>query len=189
MELTMTSESNKDSAGHRTLRSTDRPLFVDLVVPTFPHNAIVFFCLFSRFEFALKKAGFIRGNPGQAAWPDWSTFGLQPKIQKLYQGLTQRASVRYIIDHPPKRQIVSEYGGKLHLEWQDWIGRVENMEMLIEAVRQTRNNLFHGGKSATEPVERAERNEQLIDAAIEILRAMLLANENVKVIFDQERDD
>lgn len=180
----MTDETNAEPE----IRGTEQhPIRVQ--IPVFPINAVEFFCVFSRFEFALKKGGFIRGNPGQPAWPDWHAFSRLPEIQCLFAELSRRPRVRYIIENPPKTQIVREHDGRSYVEWEAQVGRVENIEMLIDAARQTRNNLFHGGKTAIEPVERAERNAMLIDAANEVLQTLLMANDAVRAIFLQEYDD
>jgi hypothetical protein len=64
-----------------------------------------FLATFARFEFALKKAGYVRGNESQI-FPDWDSFardvsGLDPA--------TLAATIRcctYLQAHPPRKQVL-----------------------------------------------------------------------------------
>ena len=51
-------------------------VFVDeVVIPEASGAAVRLFACMSRFEFALKEAGYIAGQQGKPAKPDWTGFG------------------------------------------------------------------------------------------------------------------
>ncbi len=80
--------------------------------------------------------------------------------------------------------VVCANGGTHTVQWCPE-RKPTNMKELILGVRRTRNNLFHGGKSLTGPIEQAERNEKLIRAAHAVLREMLKSDSDLKSCFEQ----
>jgi hypothetical protein len=100
------------------------------------------FMTFARFEYALKRAGFHRGE-GKAE-PHWTNFALA--IAAEFEAVDDPAFVealKYFKERPPKRQVIRDG----ELDWDDAPvrGRCEADHILLY-VRRVRNNLFHGGK-------------------------------------------
>jgi hypothetical protein len=141
--------------------------------PEVPPLAVEFFARFSRFEFALKETGFLR--PTEAAQADWNEFAKLPEIVALYDNLAVDKAARYLIDHPPQKQV--RHGQTL--AWADEQRPISDMKLVCEMVRRVRNNLFHGGKKN----DGNERDERLLRACIAVLDAMLLARHEVCQLF------
>jgi hypothetical protein len=80
--------------------------------------------------------------------------------------------------------------GKEEIDWEQRNAvPVTDVDGLIEAIKQTRNNLFHGGKTfAGEFIERPERNHKLIKAATVILKCMLDVTTDVKERYYSKED-
>jgi len=130
-----------------------------------------FFIFFSRFEYALKRAGYVRGDNGRV-WVDWDRFS--SKLKDTFEpGKTSelQEAVRYLQDHPPKKQIVK--AGQL--DWRE-CERSESeplVQWLLRLVRRVRNNLFHGGKFPEFPVQDPSRNTKLLESCLIVLNACL----------------
>jgi hypothetical protein len=127
-----------------------------------------FFVAFSRFEFALKTAGFVY-DPRGAAEADWNRYIADLEKQDSEQ-------LRHILDigerlfqAPPKR-LTLEDGNLL---WKEaGSGGQSNIRILVEALKRTRNNLFHGGKFLTAP-QPIDRNMFVVSEALAVLYALL----------------
>jgi len=129
--------------------------------------SLTFFVFFSRFEYALKRAGYLQHDNSDAR-PDWTEFAKMwndhfdscetPELQ---------AAVAYFEANPPKKQIVD--GGRL--EWSSVRpGSQLELERMLILVRRVRNNLFHGGKlqgAASDP----SRDRMLLSQSLAILQA------------------
>src|SRR3712207_6356752 len=64
-----------------------------------------FFFVFSRFEYALKRAGFVRPDRRNAE-ADWDAFGDSVEQQYAFDEDGElTTSVNYLLSDPPKRQI------------------------------------------------------------------------------------
>lgn len=131
----------------------------------------MFFMEFSRFEYAMKRSGFLK--PGtRSARPDW---------QALAESLTGRLlhtshepfeiGVRELCRRPPRQQIVLPDGT---LGWKELQRNSEDTfeAYVIQLMKTVRNNLFHGGKfphpegSLSDIIE----DRVLIESALEVLR-------------------
>jgi len=129
---------------------------------------LAFFVSFSRFEYALRAAGF-RQDPPKEAEVSWDRFEnwldtLQPAdVAPVLQ------AGKYLLDHPPKRLVVRD--GVPDWEVPGRAGQTD-MRFLMEALRRARNNLFHGGKWLTAP-ELPDRNERVISTAGNVLYALI----------------
>ena len=150
-------------------------------IPPITQPGIDFFCVFSRFEYALKKANYLRAS-NRRAKPDWHKFIQASDDPQLFNQLRTNDHVRYLIDNPPWKQIVAN--GKL--DWEDGEKPVDSLAKLIKAVVQVRNNLFHGGKSPTRPIQGTERDEMLLQGALVVFRALLGAHRNIDDAFTEE---
>ena len=100
------------------------------------------FCVFARFEYALKAAGFHDGE-GEAK-PNWQKYACsigstleKPDTKELEE------AIQYILKHPPKKQVVRNDVIVWDEVEPDHISRTD---LILLYVRRVRNNLFHGGK-------------------------------------------
>jgi len=140
------------------------PLFGEKVMPSFQYwlNEVVqenvtlqlakeFFVIFSRFEYALKQAGFVRGN--NHVQPDWNRFAEQ--YGEVFRNRAQnnqlvREAMSYFCQAPPRKQVLRDG----QLKWEDTQedrqiqkgGQEPTLLWLTIMVRRVRNNLFHGSK-------------------------------------------
>lgn len=140
----------------------------------------IFFLMFSRFEFALKRtSSYLKNNQGKAE-PDWDKFGrdhdslfISTKSSELIK------AVDYLEHHPPRKQVI--INGKL--DW-DFVGEGNAIRLvvLLLAVRRVRNNLFHGGKFIT-PVDDPARDANLLKSCMVVLKECLLLNRDVENYF------
>lgn len=137
------------------------------------------FRTFARFEYALKAAGFHRGEG--AAEPNWRSFAETiPGVFENPGDANLAAAVDYILTHPPKKQVVA--GGVL--AWSDEAPNSDlHSDRVLIYVRRVRNNLFHGGKFNGRWFE-PERSEQLLRHCLTIMGASLEASEPVRIAFD-----
>lgn len=141
-----------------------------------------FLGVFSRFEFALKRSGFLRNS--KRAEADWNTYAdsLRGKFKSVDDSKFTDAVV-FIISTPPCRQVVSGSG----IDWEGTPpGDGEHREKyVLRLVRVVRNNLFHGGKYPVGPVEDVGRNSELIEASLDVLAQCLQLSPDVRAAFDE----
>ena len=134
---------------------------------------------FARFEYALKAAGFHKGEG--TAEPNWRLFAESiPDLFEKPDDIALGEAIRYILDHPPKKQIVAD--GKL--AWSDAAPDTDlQLDRVLIYVRRVRNNLFHGGKFNGRWFA-PQRSELLLRHSLTILRACLDASDTVRQAFD-----
>jgi len=132
-----------------------------------------FFFVFSRFEYALKRAGYVRANRAGYAEPDWVKFGqdIQPHYNR-HETTSLEEAIDYLFSEPPKRQVVGEDGS---LRWEDLEQNANQTELarLLAIVRTVRNNLFHGGKYPYLPVPDPARDTRLLESGLTVLASCL----------------
>ena len=155
-------------------------------IPDCP-DFVRFFLIFTRFEYALKRSGYVREKRGRGGekYPeaDWEKFGEEIKsVFKKYKcGHPDVAeAVKYLEDNPPKRQVIKD--GKL--EWAPMTNGDTDYKSLIRAVKQVRNNLFHGDKRIASPKD-PSRNMELIKHSITVLKYLLYSSDKVKNHYDE----
>jgi hypothetical protein len=145
-----------------------------------------FFWLFSSFEGALKKAGFLltdgEGNPSA----DWDGFynRYQLNFSRRGDGSFPRA-MSYLARNPPQRQIVVRDGpgADLALRWapQGKRPRETDSQFAWRLVRTVRNSLFHGGKyphGGTDTM--VERDQVLLAHVVAILEKAVTFHPGMK---------
>jgi hypothetical protein len=140
-----------------------------------------FFVLFSRFEYALKRSGFLKTRP--AAEADWDRFALvvHNAFSRLEHGAVRQA-VQYYEQHPPRKQL--QEGG--HLRWSEPLSHGDGENQLVylcRAVGVVRNNLFHGGKFPQMPIADPSRDQHLLTHARELLFSLVELHEEVRQHF------
>jgi len=146
-----------------------------------------FFITFSRFEYALKRAGFVKSGPSNSALPDWSKFAKE-KCNALLDDTTDiefTEARSFLLQKPPQKQIFVKSGNCM--QWQNNTKRngEGDAEYLLRLVRDVRNNLFHGGKYPEGPVSGLIlRNSKLLQACLTILEKGLSLDADVKHFFE-----
>jgi len=139
-------------------------------------SAIVLFFMFSRFEYALKQAGYLQVN--EEAKPDWDRYARDhPALLASISSSEFTEAVDLLRDTPPKKQIIRDG----HLHWdQDRFVSGFDLARLLCLVRRVRNNLFHGGKVLELD---GDRNTKLIDASIAVIQAILASDDSLRQNF------
>ena len=143
-------------------------------VPAVSNSAVRLFATFGRFEFALKEAGFVRADHNRAAMPDWERFSKQERTDTLIAKIKGEGIAPELTMRPPQRQVVTQFGWG----WRE-VQPADDAASFLRAIRQVRNNLFHGGKSGPDP-----RDDRLCDEAVACLFILLGANEGVAAAFN-----
>lgn len=145
----------------------------EIPIPPASAAAISLFACMTRFEFALKEAGFVAGSDGGNATPDWTGFGDWAAERGAFDQLISNTAIRILIDEPPRKQV--RRGSSF--EWSDPL-EVRNLYELSTAIRQVRNNLFHGGKAGADP-----RDDALCEAATAALLFLADFHPGVRAAF------
>jgi hypothetical protein len=129
---------------------------------------LAFFWKFSVFECALKREGFVRPGPRDAANPDWRGFGksISGRFGEVRAAGFQTA-LCVLKDASPRRQVVR--GGQIGWERLERQGEESEEEFVLRLVRTARNNLFHGGKYPDGQIEEVARDKAILRAALEVL--------------------
>jgi len=141
-----------------------------------------FSVLFSYFEYALKRCGFLKDLPSGVAMADWAEFGKE--IRRNLAASRAEAlikAVEYLRRNPPSLQIVTTGA----LDWQTVpMGTDPSPAEILGAVCRVRNNLFHGGKFASGPIAEPGRDRRLIESCTVILEECILLHPCVRECFD-----
>ena len=137
-----------------------------------------FFIMFSRFEYALKRTDYVRKGVNWVA-PDWPKFAKH--IKAKFEETKIVKAVEYLKSKPPQIQMVKNK--KFVFEKSPNCG--SGVVYLIKCVKIVRNNLFHGGKFPSGPVDDPARNRDLIQYSLEFLHYMLTLDEEVEVAFKE----
>lgn len=148
-----------------------------------------FFMEFSRAEYALKRAGFVRGNEKKVE-ADWTRFARS--VAARWETLTSddfRGARDFLDKQGPKKQVLRDGD----LDWEDSPDPSKcQAERVCVYFRRVRNNLFHGGKWGAGPVEPPERDSDLLRNSLVVLRGMLGLDDRVQSYFvasDDQQDE
>lgn len=133
-------------------------------------DVVKFFLIFSRFEYALKQAGFRKSD--RRAEANWDCFSDRinvdlPSRKNKYDEF--RNAIDYLNGCPPRIQIVKERNGTKLLDWKSSKPTGSEARVLTEYIRRVRNNLFHGGKIPFDP----KCDIPLINYATTVLKHLL----------------
>ncbi len=155
------------------MQSAERDLIADL-----PKETVAFFAVFSRFECALKRSGYLQNKKGaEAHWYKFAKELGEPFLDEV----RSRGDACELIRRPPKKQI-NKNG---QLAWQTTT-QITDVNGLFLAVRRVRNNLFHGGKYPQGQLDDTSRNEKLLLQAKSVLERALEKSPKVKRFFDKD---
>lgn len=132
----------------------------------FPNVGFDLFCVFARFEYAMKRGGFRRANAPEAAW---TTFA-QSLPDEFCENAAATGGVSILFDEPPRALVMTADGGA---EWDANPVRPTNNAELFDAVKRVRNNLFHGDKQYD-----VARDTELVQAALLVLNLAYDSVEN-----------
>lgn len=125
--------------------------------------AFDFFYWFSRFEFALKEARFLKSKVvGAKAEADWGAF-----IAQYSAGYQLTVAARALLAAKPQRQIV----GATELAFRE-VGfnpGASDLERVVRLANTVRNNLFHGGKHGSDYWDQPARMRALLSITINVL--------------------
>lgn len=141
-------------------------IFAALNIPK--ELTVEFLGTFARFEYALKRAGYVHGDESQAN-PNWDRLGNELAAQDAAAVTTVIECCPYLINHPPMKQVL-ENG---ELAWKVRGKAKSEIETILLSVRTVRNNVFHGGKFPTGPVAEPLRDESLIRDCLAVFQALL----------------
>jgi hypothetical protein len=141
--------------------------------PPASEAAVRLFACISRFEFALKEANYVAGEEGRRASPDWNRFERDAMKTDILDRIRVSGAAAELLGAPPCKQL-------RHGDMVTWSAPlvIETARDLCVAVRQVRNNLFHGGKSGADP-----RDDQLCADATTALLALLDINPRLRDAF------
>jgi hypothetical protein len=133
---------------------------------------LLFFSMFSRYEYAMKAAGHVHAGSGDAAEPDWAYIdqALRELVNKELERLQEEAGT--LVTDPPRKQVYRN--GTLHFAPTGSAG--DAAANLTVWLRRVRNNLFHGGKYSREFVLLDGRSRELIRCSISLLNGLLTAS-------------
>ena len=115
-----------------------------------------FFATFARFEYALKRAGYLKyEKPGTAAEAGWDRFAadLEPDFYPQCQGLEE---LQILFVAPPQLLKVEM---NRSVTWKK-ARAVNSVSDFFQVIRDVRNSLFHGEKHV-----HSDRDHKLINAA------------------------
>jgi hypothetical protein len=145
----------------------------DIEIPEASEAAIRLFACITRFEFALKEAGYVAGEQGGRASPNWNDFEKKALGSGALKRIRAAGNARELLEGPPRKQL--RFGNSW--QWGDPLPLSDERELCL-AIRQVRNNLFHGGKSGPDP-----RDDSLCLAASNALLELLDVDPDVKNAF------
>lgn len=141
-----------------------------------------FFCVFSRFEYALKRAGFAKKKRDSVS-ANWVKFA-RYVTSRFDPGKTPELmeAINYVKNNAPMTQTIDARG----LGWRETPqgGSESDLEWVLRLVRTIRNNLFHGGKSPEWIGSDPDREIKLLRSSLVILDACLDCHPDLKRYFE-----
>lgn len=150
-----------------------------------PDLVFRFFAAFSRFEYALKRSGFIGTRPKIKIEECWEAFAKTKRVEKCFnevcsQDTRTADALTFLTKKPPKQQCLGPHG----LTFEDVKDGQKGLLQVTLWLRRIRNNLFHGGKypmplGPFDPV----REEQLIESGLVLLEAFLKCDASLRHAF------
>lgn len=132
-----------------------------------------FLLRFSRFEHALKRAGYCSGGESGVRVDRGKFVGTHEGEFRMTEDLSNRVDV--LLRCPPAREVLR--GERLHWDEED-SRRPEDvtLEWLVDTLYRIRNNLFHGGKRPLDPA----RDTALLRAGMAVIDSCLELDAGVR---------
>ncbi|MDH1530444.1 hypothetical protein [Pseudomonas mosselii] len=138
-----------------------------------------FFAVFSRFEFALKESDFVRESK-ELIEPAWRRYGeYVAKVLTVERGSSVDEAIKYLCTEPPLIQVGAQRWAHRPLH-----GNSE-VEQALDAAKQVRNNLFHGGKHT--PHSPPGRDNKLVESSLVVLYACLAVDHKMRAVYSQNQ--
>jgi len=142
---------------------------------------VEFFVKFSRFEYALKRAGYLDTTRNRVE-VDWNKFA-----ENIGQGFQDRLShpeyaqlnsaVEFLQNQPPKKLVLQSGTDDLCWKKSD-PSQGDVVKNILVLLRRIRNNLFHGEKPRT-IVGGSQRGKKLIKHGLTIIETCLELDQQV----------
>jgi len=159
-------------------------LFNRLYVPEANHELVIrFFISFSRLEYALKSdSRYLKKGLYDRAEVDWPRF-TEDKFRDFDPStdITLKEAVDFLLRTPPRQQIKNSGG---NLDWRERDYEEESdLGNIVEAVKQVRNNLFHGGKCGWRDSNDSARNGDLLRHSLRVLEYIVTLDDSIRRIF------
>lgn len=145
-------------------------------VDNHPADAVNFFKVMMRLEYALKAIGFAEMN-GARLEICWDRFANEHLGKVFFETITHSGKANTLISRPPSHQVIDACSGLTFTP----AAPVRNVQDLLGALRRVRNNLFHGGKSGD--VDH-DRNDTLIAESIYVITEILLVDDVLRTEFE-----
>jgi len=148
-----------------------------------PYLVADFFIVFSRFEYALKRSGYLRRDTDDAL-PDWHAFGAKDENKRRFNSDTSaelKQAVEYLVTHPPEKQIRTSRDSFKYERKP--LGGQRGLHETVLAIKRIRNNLFHGGKFPDGHVEDPARDTNLLHNSLAVLDHIIELDDRVKNAF------
>jgi len=140
-----------------------------------------FLVTYSRFEYSLKRTGYIKSTNGNAE-ANWESFISQIKDKFIPNNTDSLAkAVDYLLKFPAQQQIIKD--GRLDFSEHSSTKEGSIALRLFHCIRITRNNLFHGGKFPYKPAPELARNSKLIEYSIIVLKEFVQLDPEVNEFF------
>ena len=140
---------------------------------------IKFFLCFARFEYALKKAGYLENKP--YASPDWESYAQSIEEQMSIRDPNIIESLEYFTDNPTKYQ--QNDSGTVKYVNTPYDNSTSLFIWAIKMIKRVRNNFFHGGKYRDLVVEDSLRNTALLNHSLLVLNECLELENDVSSYF------
>lgn len=140
------------------------------VLPADPQLVIRFFAVMSRFEYAVKQAGYSIAEDRRGYMPSWSDLqDVLDESSDCYASEKVAEAIAYLLANPPKK--LNAHG--------DWVARRlkgrSDPAQALDAVVGVRNNLFHGKKGDVRA-----RNDRIFDCSLCVLDAVMQDRKEIR---------
>jgi len=141
-----------------------------------------FFVAYSRFEYSLKKAGYVQESGD----------GIEIQVEKFVSDISDdfnpertdelEEAVDYLLARPSQAQTLKE-DGSLGFGVHPSTGIGPYAHRVYHSLRIARNNLFHGGKFGDGTMEEPGRDEQLLRSCLKVLEEFLRLDDDLHEVF------
>jgi len=148
-----------------------------------------FIISFARFEYALKRAGYVaeRGasHDAQVNWPAFEKANHEAFRNSLAQPNKQlQSAIKSLDAEPPRKLVLHRTDGIRELRWKPARPNGQLLNRYLAYVRRVRNNLFHGEKPQTLMGD-STRGLELVQSALAILEACVSLDPTVEHYFHE----